>query len=156
MRQSATLLTADPLDLAALNTHLPVAAQTGAIASFTGYVRGGNGLTELELLVHPVLTQAALEEISEDAATRFDLTGLLMAHRHGRMQIGEPIVHILAASSHRHAALEAVSFAIDVLKTQAPFWKREWRGEKYQWIEPTSDDHDKAAQWLGETNDRHS
>lgn len=151
-----TLLTADPLDVAALNTRRLDASRTGAMAGFTGYVRGGNGLSELELLVHPVLTQAALDRISENAADRFDLTGLLIVHRHGRMQIGEPIVHIMAASPHRQAALDAVGFAIDVLKTQAPFWKREWRGETYQWIEPTSADHDKAAQWLGEMHDRHS
>ncbi|WP_394693625.1 molybdenum cofactor biosynthesis protein MoaE [Hyphobacterium sp.] len=156
MSRFDALLTPDPLDLAGLNTRLPIARQTGATASFTGYVRGENGLSGLELLAHPVLTQAALTQIAEDATRRFELTGLLIAHRHGRMQVGEPIVHIIAAAAHRRAALEAVSFVIDVLKTGAPFWKREWRGDTYQWIEPTPDDHDKAAQWLGETNDRHS
>jgi len=151
MNSADILLTGDSLDIAALNASLPANPMVGASATFTGYVRAGGDLTALELRHHPVMTQAALEQIAQTATERFDLSALVMAHRYGRMAIGEPIVHIAAAAPHRRAALEAVSFVIDVLKTQAPFWKREWRGEAPHWIEPTSEDHAKAAQWLEET-----
>jgi len=143
-------LSGDPLDLAALNARLSLDAKCGATSSFTGYVRDDGALTALELLHHPVMTRAALERIGKTAVERFGIDALLIAHRHGRMAIREPIVHIAAAAPHRHAALEAVNFTIDVLKTQAPFWKREWRGSVPVWVEPTPDDHDKVMNWLEE------
>jgi molybdopterin synthase catalytic subunit len=151
MSAPVIILTDKPLNLAALSAQLPVDARTGATSSFTGYVREGGALTALELLHHPVMTPAALSSIAETALRRFGILGLLVAHRYGRMGIGEPVVHIAAAAPHRRAALDAVSFTIDVLKTQAPFWKREWRDDTYHWVEPGGEDHEKTAQWL-ETN----
>ncbi len=143
------LLTGAPLDPAELNARLPATAGTGAVSTFTGLVRGNGALTALELQHHPVLTLSALNVIGETAMKRFDLLALLIAHRFGRMTVGEPIVHIAAAAPHRRAALDAVSYTIDVLKTRAPFWKREWQGDTGKWIEPTEEDHEKTAQWLG-------
>lgn len=142
------ILTGERLEIGALNARLKTGADSGAVSTFTGYVRGGDALTALELLHHPVMTRAALERIAGTVMTRFGVGALLIAHRYGRMPVAEPIVHIAAAAPHRRAALDGVSFAIDVLKTQAPFWKREWRGDTYDWIEPTPDDHAKAAHWL--------
>lgn len=149
MTPAEIFLTEAPLDPAALDARLPPGA--GAVSTFTGRVRGNGALTALELQHHPVMTLSALNVIGEAAMKRFDLTGLLIAHRFGRMAVSEPIVHIAAAAPHRRAALDAVSYTIDVLKTQAPFWKREWYGETGKWIEPTAEDHEKAAQWLGAT-----
>jgi molybdopterin synthase catalytic subunit len=141
-------LTGERLDLPALNDALPETETIGAVASFTGHVRGSNGLTALELTHHPVMTEPALRRIGETALKRFALQSLLIAHRHGRMVPGEPIVHIIAQAPHRRAALDAVAYTIDVLKTEAPFWKREWRGDSAIWIEPTSTDQVEASQWL--------
>ena len=55
---------------------------------------------------------------------------------------------VLAASQHRQAALEATAFLIDLLKTRAPFWKKERLaagGE--QWVEARSIDDAAAARW---------
>ncbi|WP_420430755.1 molybdenum cofactor biosynthesis protein MoaE [Hyphobacterium sp.] len=141
-------LTGEPLVLADLEARLPADPGVGAVASFTGKVRANDDLSALELTRHPVLTASALQRIGETAIDRFDLAGLLIAHRYGRMAPGEPIVHIVALAAHRRAALDATAFAIDVLKTEAPFWKREWRGETARWVETTSADQEKAGQWL--------
>ncbi|WP_421785162.1 molybdenum cofactor biosynthesis protein MoaE [Hyphobacterium sp.] len=144
-------LSGDALDLAGLNAQLNVGTDLGAVASFTGHVRGGGALNALELVHHPTLTAPALKRIAETTMSRFGLSDLLVAHRYGRMPPGEPVVHIVAGAEHRRAALDGVAFAIDVLKTQAPFWKREWRGDSSVWIEPTADDHSNAEKWLGES-----
>lgn len=140
-------LTSGRLDALDLTSGL-TGHSTGAVASFSGQVRGEGGLSALELQHHPVLTRAALTRIAETAIHRFDLTGLVLAHRYGKMSPGEVIVFIAASAPHRRAALDAVSFAIDIAKTQAPFWKREWYGDTYRWIEPTPADHEAAAAWL--------
>ena len=120
------------------------------MASFTGLVRAGEGLEALELQHHPVLTLQAMERIAGDAWERFGLSGLVLAHRHGRMLIGTPIVHIACTSGHRRDALAAVSYMIDIVKTRAPFWKREWRADGPHWIEPTRADHEAARRWMEE------
>ena len=55
---------------------------------------------------------------------------------------------MLAAASHRAAALEATAFLIDWLKTRAPFWKQEafMDGEAH-WVEAAESDDTAAARW---------
>ena len=57
------------------------------------------------------------------------------------------VVLVATAAPHRAAALEACAYLIDRLKTEAPFWKREKRGEDAVWIDVRSSDTDAAAKW---------
>ena len=120
----------------------------GAVASFTGLVRGDDGLTALTLEHYPGMTQAALAALADQAEARWPLVGLVLIHRVGRMAVGERIVLVATASPHRAAALEACSFLIDRLKTDAPFWKKEERGSgETRWVEARASDEDAAARW---------
>lgn len=120
----------------------------GAVASFTGIVRGGNGLTAMELEHHPVMTQAALANIAQEAMDRWPLAGVTIIHRHGMLAPGDRIVLTAAASSHRAASLEACAFLIDWLKTRAPFWKKEFFADgTAQWVDARDTDDEAAARW---------
>ncbi|WP_417491987.1 molybdenum cofactor biosynthesis protein MoaE [Maricaulis sp.] len=128
-------------------------AGCGAIASFVGQVRGGGDLVALELEHYPGVTEQALRRIAAEAARRWSLGQALIVHRTGRMGIGEPIVFVGASAPHRRAALEATGFMIDILKTQAPFWKREHTGTGSHWVEPRPGDDEAAAAWLAGSED---
>lgn len=120
----------------------------GAVASFTGLVRGDDGLIALTLEHYPGMTQTALTALANQAEARWPLVGLVLIHRVGRMAVGERIVLVATASPHRAAALEACSFLIDRLKTDAPFWKKEERGSgETRWVEARASDEDAAARW---------
>ena len=119
----------------------------GGVASFTGIVRGGGGLTALELEHHPGITRAMMTRIAEQAATRWPLLGVTAIHRHGRLVPGERIVLAAAASPHRAAALEATAFLIDWLKTRAPFWKKEATPAGERWVEAKTDVDAAKARW---------
>lgn len=125
----------------------------GAVASFSGQVRGGNNLVALELEHYPGVTEKALTRIASHARTRWDLRQAMIIHRVGRMEIGEEIVFIGATAPHRRAALEAVSFMIDVLKTQAPFWKKEFDDQGARWVDARPEDDRAAARWLDDKED---
>ena len=56
---------------------------------------------------------------------------------------------VVTASAHRAAALEACAFLIDRLKTDAPFWKREFRGGAAQWVEQKASDIERGSEWDG-------
>ena len=142
---------AEPFDAAALLADFSArAAGAGAIASFTGLVRGendGGAVTGLELEHHPRLTQQAIAGIGADAVARFALTDVAIVHRYGALAPGEAIVFVAAAAPHRRAAFDAVDYVMDRLKTEAPFWKREHREDGAHWLEARDSDRADRRRW---------
>jgi len=136
----------DPIDVAAL---LEGAEGSGAggVASFTGIVRGDDGVTELFLEHYPTVTERRLRDLAEEATGRWPLSAVTVIHRVGAMVPGDRIVLVVTASAHRAAALNACAFLIDRLKTDAPFWKRERRGEDVRWVDARGSDDAAAARW---------
>ncbi|UIJ46849.1 molybdenum cofactor biosynthesis protein MoaE [Sphingomonas cannabina] len=141
----------EPIDTAAeLALAEAEAGGAGAVASFTGLVRADDGVTALELEHYPGMTEAALRHLANEAVERWALLGATVVHRVGRMTPGERVVFVAAAASHRAAALEACAYLIDRLKTDAPFWKRELRGDAARWVETREGDIAASARWLAE------
>lgn len=120
----------------------------GAMASFSGYVRGENGrVTALELQHYPGVTEAEITRFEQMAFERFHLVDCLIIHRVGRILPGETIVLVAALAAHRKPALGAVDFLMDYLKTDAPLWKRQSGPHGSNWIEPKASDHIARAAW---------
>lgn len=122
----------------------------GAVASFTGVARGGTAggtISGLFLEHHDRLTLRSMQDIAAAARTRFDVAELRIVHRRGMVYPGEPIVFVAATSAHRRAALDAVNYLMDRLKTDAMFWKREDLPDGSRWIEPTGADGAARAAW---------
>lgn len=138
----------DPIDVAAALALLE-SPGVGAVASFTGLVRGDDGVTVLELEHYPGATEAALLDLANQATARWGLTAAHIVHRVGRMVPGDRVVFVATAAPHRAAALDACAFLIDRLKTDAPFWKREERGSEARWVEERAGDHAAADRWRG-------
>ncbi len=98
------------------------------------------------------MTEKMLAEIDAEAHDRWPLEASLIVHRYGRLEAGDRIVLVIAASPHRDAAFEACRFLIDWLKTRAPFWKLEETADgATRWVEAKDSDDDAAARW--ETNE---
>ena len=129
-------------------------AGDGAVASFVGIARDrsreGAQVLRLFLDHHERLTQRSLEGIAAAGAQRFALSAALIVHRCGEIAPGEPIVLVAAAAPHRRAALDAVDYMMDRLKTEAVLWKREDSVDGARWIEPTNDDRAGRARWSDE------
>ncbi len=120
----------------------------GAVATFAGTVRDeGGSVDHLYLDWYPGMTEASMQTIAEAAAGRFDLLGLTVIHRCGRVTAGETIVFVAAASRHRRDALQAVDYVMDRLKSEAAFWKREGGGSGERWVEPRAADSEDLKRW---------
>ncbi len=140
-----------PFDAAAahgdfINAH----GALGAVASFTGLVRPAAGRASVDHLYldwYPGMTEASLEAIADAAVVRFGVTALAVWHRCGRVEAGQPVVFVAAASPHRRAAFEAVDYAMDRLKSEAAFWKREVGPDLDRWVEPTAGDREDLKRW---------
>jgi molybdopterin synthase catalytic subunit len=150
-------LTSAPLDVAAL---VATAAGTadrlaghaggaGALSIFVGTTRGranGQPVRYLDYEAYEPMALAAFARIAAEAAEVWPGVTLLIHHRTGRVEPGEPSVVIVAASRHRAAACGASRYAIERVKQIAPIWKREVLGDGASWVEgATADPDDEAA-----------
>ncbi len=123
----------------------------GAAVAFTGWCRDeGGALAALEIEHFPGMAEEEIGRIAAQAAERWPISGLTVVHRHGRIAPGEPIVLVVAASTHRQAAFEAASFLMDYLKTRAPFWKKEHRtdGSEGEWVAAKAEDEEASHRWV--------
>lgn len=118
----------------------------GAVASFVGLVRGGD-IQVMTLEHYPGMTEKALTDIVEQAHRRWQLLGVRVIHRVGRLLPGERIVFVAVSSSHRHDAFAACQFIMDYLKTQAPFWKREETAAGGRWVDARESDDAAIERW---------
>jgi molybdopterin synthase catalytic subunit len=115
----------------------------GACVSFVGLARATDGDTRapaLELQHYPGYTESEIERLAAKVHAAHGLLDFLIIHRVGEIAPGEAIVLVAALSAHRTHAFAAVEEMMDYLKTDAPFWKREWREDGAHWVEPTEQD----------------
>ena len=122
----------------------------GAVVTFTGICRGvddGQPIAAMTLEHYPGMAEAEIARHVEEAERRWDLFGVTVIHRHGRLQPGDPIVLVVTAAAHRHAAFAAAEFLMDYLKTHAPFWKREERRDGSEWVAAKDADSAAADRW---------
>jgi molybdopterin synthase catalytic subunit len=124
-----------------------VSSDVGAVVTFTGLVRGDANLTALTLEHYPGMTQREIESHVREAEQRWPLTGVTIIHRIGRLEPGARIVLVATSSSHRQAAFAAAEFLMDYLKTRAPFWKEEERGDSKTWVAAKDSDEDAVRRW---------
>ena len=122
----------------------------GAVVTFTGRCRDEDGtLTALELEHYPGMAEAEISRIAAETAERWNLLGLTVIHRYGRIAVGENIVLVAAGSKSRNASFEAANFLMDYMKSRAPFWKKEHRVDHQEggWVASKESDEDALAAW---------
>ncbi|HEX7327945.1 MAG TPA: molybdopterin synthase catalytic subunit MoaE [Casimicrobiaceae bacterium] len=122
----------------------------GAVASFVGTVRAENDASQVDAMFlehYPGMTETALADIVAGARARFDVRDVLVIHRIGVLQPGDQIVLVVVTSAHRDMAFDACRYVIDLLKTQAPFWKKERTPAGERWVDARASDEVAAGRW---------
>ena len=151
-------------------------ARVGAVCSFVGTVRdrnvtpmlvaerstlppegalaprGGPSAKEpvvlsMELEHYPGMTEKAIEDMIDEAHSRFDIFAARVIHRIGLLQPTDQIVLVAVTSAHRGESFKACEFLMDYLKTQAPFWKKELTAAGAQWVDARVSDDEALARW---------
>jgi molybdopterin synthase catalytic subunit len=131
------LLVRDPIDPEALIRHVR-AASDGAVVTFDGCVRKqshGRATLYLDYEAYESMALAKFGEIAAELHTKFAIDRVAIAHRLGRLQIGETSVFIAVSAPHRAPAFEACRFAIDTLKRTVPIWKKEYFADGAVWAD---------------------
>lgn len=126
-----------PLSLDALIAEVS-SPECGGVVTFTGVVRDhsrGQRIEYLEYEAYEPMAEKELRKIVASARERWPEVQLALAHRIGRLEIGDAAVMIAAAAPHRAQAFEACRFAIDTLKETVPIWKKEFAASGSYWVE---------------------
>jgi molybdopterin synthase catalytic subunit len=131
------LLVHESIDANALVEHVRTGGD-GAIVTFDGCVRNqsrGRRTLYLEYEAYEPMALAKMGEIAAEVRTKFQIDRVAIAHRLGRLEIGETSVFIAVSAPHRAAAFEACRFAIDTLKRSVPIWKKEYFEDGAVWAD---------------------
>ncbi len=111
--------------------------QAGATVLFIGTVRNVNKEKEVLYLEYEAFKQLAekmINNIIEDAKSKFNLIAAVCVHRVGKLNIGDTAVAVITVATHRQEAYLANQFIIDRVKHEAPIWKKEyWADGTYAW-----------------------
>ncbi len=100
----------------------------GAVVLFLGTVRDLTGqqvTVFLEYEAYAPMAEKKLAEIEADARQRWPIGEIAIAHRLGRLEVGEVSVAVAVSCPHRTDAFEACRYVIDTLKELVPIWKKE-------------------------------
>ena len=126
-------------------------SQAGAIVQFTGLVRADNtdkGQVEALTLEHyPGMTEAAIEDIIQQAKLRWPILATTVIHRVGKLLSQDNIVLVVVAAQHRAAAFEAASYIMDYLKNDVPLWKKQSINNTSSWVEQKDSDKKRKKLW---------
>jgi molybdopterin synthase catalytic subunit len=112
--------------------------EVGGIVTFEGVVRNnarGKQVRYLEYEVYEEMATQQIQTIITEAQQRWGVDRVAVAHRFGRLEIGEASVIIVVASPHRSEAFEACRYIIDTLKKTVPIWKKEVATNGEEWVE---------------------
>lgn len=126
----------EPIDIRALEAEV-AGVSNGAVLTFVGQVRNhscGREVAYLEYDAYVPMAEKMLRRIAAEACRRWGVD-VAMAHRIGRIELGEASVVICVGSAHRAEAFEACRWCIDTLKETVPIWKKEVCPDGAYWIE---------------------
>ena len=142
------IVTAEELDPKRL-TDAVRTDESGAVTLFHGVARNnseGRAVRALEYEAHESLAEKKLREVGDEVRQRFDIDGIGVHHRMGRVEIGETSLLVAVSSAHRREAFEACHFAVDRIKQTVPIWKKEiWADGSGDWVAGHSVDAPESA-----------
>jgi molybdopterin synthase catalytic subunit len=127
----------ETIDADSLVDHVRTGAD-GAIVTFDGCVRNqshGRRTLYLDYEAYESMALAKMSEIAAEVHAKFPIDRVAIAHRLGRLEIGETSVFIAVSAPHRAAAFEACRYAIDTLKRSVPIWKKEYFEDGAVWAD---------------------
>lgn len=135
-------LTSETIDVGEVARRI-VPSECGATVTLDGYVREWTKGRRTLYLTYEAYAPMALSEmrrLGEQAHAQFDIAHIGIAHRTGRLEIGETSVVISVSAPHRRAAFECCEWAIKELKRSVPIWKKEFYEDGEAWVEGESEE----------------
>lgn len=126
----------EPIDLETLLAQGD-SPSNGADLVFIGKVRDhsrGKTVLYIDYEIYDSMAIRELNRIADETAEKWKPGRILIAHRHGRVNIGEASIVIAVSSPHRDESYQASRYIIDEIKKRVPIWKKEFYSDGSEWI----------------------
>jgi len=131
------VLTREPIDAASLARQI-LRGEDGAMVTFEGVTRNntkGRATRYLDYECYEAMALKTMAEIGDEITRTMAISRIAMAHRLGRVEIGETSVVVIAVAPHRRPAFEAALEGINRLKRLVPVWKKEYFADGEVWVD---------------------
>lgn len=119
----------DPLSIQTVSDFVAESSH-GAVDIFIGQVRDDNAGRKVQAISYDAFEPLAVrifEQICAEAQIKFgDSIGCFIAHRTGKLNVGEISILIAVSSPHRAEAFSGCRYIIEEVKCRAPVWKHEY------------------------------
>lgn len=118
-------------------------ADCGACLLFVGTTRRETRGRLTDYLVYECyepMARRQLELLVTSAIQQWPIKSVAIAHRLGRVDLGEASIALAIASPHRDAAFASGAWLMDQIKISVPIWKQEhWSDGSIDWVHPGTD-----------------
>jgi MoaE-MoaD fusion protein len=132
-------ITPDTLDAEPL-TEFVTTGVDGAVVTFLGVTRDhneGRKVVYLDYEAYQPMAENKIAELISEMRSKWELGKIAIAHRTGRVDIGETSMVVAVGSAHRRPAFESALYFVDRLKEVVPIWKKELFEGGEVWIGDT-------------------
>ncbi len=130
-----TFITQNELNIEELSAEV-IEDRNGAVVVFNGITRdhtGGRKVLFLEYEAYLPMAKAKLNDVAKEMCDKWDVS-VVIAHRVGRVDIGESSLIVSVGSPHRASAYQASQYSVDRIKQIVPIWKKEHFDGGEVWI----------------------
>ena len=117
----------------------PDIRKSGAIATFTGIVRGvtheGKEVDKLELEAYDEIAEKSLIKICDELRNKPGIVDVLIHHLTGTFSVGEDMVYVVVAGASRKDVFQTLIEVVERYKHETAIWKKEYlKDGTSQWI----------------------
>ena len=101
---------------------------SGCVVTYIGLIRNysqGKPVLSVEYRHSKKNAENRLQEIAREAEQRWQIDGIAVTHRVGKLKVGEINLVVAVASSHRSEGFAACQYVIDQFKERLPTKKTE-------------------------------
>ena len=136
MANPRILITTKPLDTESV-TKLVKSTSNGSVVTFEGTTRNetnGRKVVRLEYEAYPEMAEKTFQQIFDEVLSRWGLSNVAVAHRIGRLELGETSLLVAVAAPHRSEAFSITMYVVERIKEIVPIWKKEFFEDGSVWV----------------------
>ena len=120
-------ITEEPIEEARLVGSRRLPPGMGAVACFSGVVRGeeaGQPIRALDYESFQRMAEHQFQRLLDEVEKRWPVASVRLVHRIGVVPAGEPSLWVEVIAPHRGEAFAACQWLIDEMKRVVPIWKK--------------------------------
>ena len=136
MANPRILITTETLDAESV-TKLVKSTDNGGVVTFEGTTRGetnGRKVVRLEYEAYPEMAEKTFQQIFDEVLGRWGISNVAVAHRIGRLELGETSLLVAVAAPHRAEAFSITMYVVERIKEIVPIWKKEFFEDGSVWV----------------------